>query len=77
MSYYCNNFQSTNNKREYEKHVLNDNSKPVYPSKLFQDMWRRINKLDIESNKIWDNENDDSIFIAIDSNGNKVTNRGQ
>ena len=46
---------------------------PDHPS--YSQICRRVNKLDITSNRL-DNDDDD-IIIAIDSTGIKVTNRGQ
>ncbi len=49
---------------------------PIHP--CYSQICRRVNKLDITNNKIDnDNDNDESIIIAIDSTGIKVTNRGQ
>ncbi len=54
---------------------------PVHPTSYSQ-ICRRLNKLDITSNRM-DNDDDDdddddeNIVIAIDSTGIKVTNRGQ
>jgi Transposase DDE domain len=45
---------------------------PDHPS--YSQICRRLNKLDITSNRMDDDEN---IVIAIDSAGIKVTNRGQ
>jgi hypothetical protein len=47
---------------------------PDHPS--YSQICRRINKLDITSNSLDDNDND-GIIIAIDSTGIKITNRGQ
>jgi hypothetical protein len=46
---------------------------PNHPS--YSQIWRRLNKLDIKSNRI--DDNDENIVIAIDSTGIKITNRGQ
>ena len=46
---------------------------PDHPS--YSQICRRVNKLDITSNRL--DDNDDDIIIAIDSTGIKVTNRGQ
>jgi hypothetical protein len=46
---------------------------PDHPS--YSQICRRVNKLDITSNRL--DDNDDDIIIAIDSTGVKVTNRGQ
>jgi len=48
---------------------------PDHPS-YSQICIRRINKLDFASNRLDDNEYD-SIVIALDSTGIKITNRGQ
>ena len=46
---------------------------PDHPS--YSQICRRVNKLDITSNRL--DDNDDDIIIAIDEYGIKVTNRGQ
>ena len=48
---------------------------PDHPS--YSQICRRVNKLDIPSNRLDDDDDDDGIIIAIDSTGIKVTNRGQ
>ncbi len=50
---------------------------PDHP--CYSQICRRINKLDITSNRMDDDDDDDdeNIVIAIDSTGIKVTNRGQ
>lgn len=48
---------------------------PDHPS--YSQICRRVNKLDITSNRLDDDDDDDDIIIAIDSTGIKVTNRGQ
>ncbi len=50
-------------------------SLPDHPS--YSQICRRVNKLDITSNRLDDDDDDDGIIIAIDSTGIKVTNRGQ
>jgi len=47
---------------------------PDHPS--YSQICRRVNKLDITSNRLDDNDDDD-IVMAIDSTGIKVANRGQ
>ena len=47
---------------------------PDHPS--YSQICRRVNKLDIPSNRL-DDDDDDEIIIAIDSTGIKVTSRGQ
>jgi hypothetical protein len=49
-------------------------SLPDHPS--YSQICRRVNKLDITSNRL-DDDDDEGIIIAIDSTGIKVTNRGQ
>ncbi len=46
---------------------------PSHPS--YSQICRRVNKLDIISNRL--DDDDDGIIIAIDSTGIKITNRGQ
>ena len=49
---------------------------PSHPS--YSQICRRVNKLDIISNRLDDDDDDDDgIIIAIDSTGIKITNRGQ
>jgi len=49
---------------------------PGHPS--YSQICRRVNKLDIISNRLDDDDDDDGyIIIAADSTGIKVTNRGQ
>ena len=51
---------------------------PTDKTPSYSQICRRTNKLDIDINyRINDNNDDDSIVIAIDSTGIKVTNRGQ
>ena len=49
-------------------------SLPDHPS--YSQICRRVNKLDIPSNRS-DDDDDDGIIIALDSTGIKITNRGQ
>lgn len=46
---------------------------PVHPS--YSQICRRVNKLDIASKRL--NDDDDCIIIALDSTGIRITNRGQ
>jgi hypothetical protein len=48
---------------------------PNHPS--YSQICRRVNQLDISSNRLDDDDDNDGIIIAIDSTGIKVTNRGQ
>ena len=47
---------------------------PAHPS--YSQICRRVNKLDITSNRLDDDDDEKNIIIAIDSTGIKVTNRG-
>ena len=47
---------------------------PDHPS--YSQICRRVNKLDIASNRLDDDDDDRNIIIAIDSTGIEVTNRG-
>ena len=53
----------------------NGKNLPSHPTSYSQ-ICRRVNKLDIISNRLDDDDDDDDIIIAIDSTGIKVTNRG-
>ena len=48
---------------------------PNHPS--YSQICRRVNQLDISSNRLDEDNDNDGIIIAIDSTGIKVTNRGQ
>ncbi len=51
---------------------------PTDKQPSYSQICRRVNKLDIPSNRLDDDDDDDDgIIIAIDSTGIKVTNRGQ
>jgi DDE family transposase len=50
-------------------------SLPDYPS--YSQICRRVNKLDVSTNRSDDDDDDKDIIIAIDSTGVKITNRGQ
>ncbi len=59
-----------NHKRTVGKNLLPDHTS-------YSQICRRINKLNITSNRLDNNNDNDGIIIAIDSKGIKVTNRGQ
>src|SRR3954452_5183915 len=57
--------------------IIKATGKSLPDHSSYSQICRRVNKLDISTKRSGDEDDEDSIVIALDSTGIKVTNRGQ